>query len=278
MPSVSVLIPTYNRADALVRALTSVTSQSVQADEIIVIDDGSTDHTIDVIHEQFPQVAYLKQENQGVSAARNTGIKQAKGEWIALLDSDDEWLPNKLEAQLALLKKHPGHKLVHSDEIWIRDGVRVNQMKKHTKKGGHIFQHCLPLCAISPSASMIHRSLFDELGLFDEALPACEDYDLWLRITANHPVLYCEEPLITKFGGHEDQLSRKHWGMDRFRIYALEKILNTDHLAHDDRQAALNMLLRKTKILLKGAHKHGNTEVIENFTPILEHWTAKKTG
>ncbi len=272
MPSVTALIPTYNRGEALVRALASVLSQTMAVDEIIVVDDGSTDETQTIIEKHYPQVKYLKQENRGVSAARNLGIQHARGEWIALLDSDDEWLPHKLATQFDLLEKHPDHKLIHSDEIWVRNGVRVNQMKKHTKKGGHIFQHCLPLCAISPSASVIHRNLFDDVGVFDETLPACEDYDLWLRITAKHPVLYCEEALITKFGGHQDQLSHKHWGMDRFRIQALDKILRSNTLSAEDFIAAKEMLLHKTRILLKGAHKHGNAEVIAMFEPLLDHW------
>ena len=278
MSSVSVLIPTYNRAATLPHALASAMTQSRPPDEIIVIDDGSQDDTGTLIKQHYPHVVYLKQANRGVSAARNLGIQHASGEWIALLDSDDQWLPEKLETQRALLAQHPQHKLVHSDEIWIRNGVRVNPMKKHAKKGGWIFQHCLPMCAISPSAAMLHRSLFDEIGMFDESLPACEDYDLWLRITARQPVLYCETALIKKFGGHEDQLSRQHWGMDRFRIQALDNILRSNSLNQDNYLAALNMLLRKTAILLKGAYKHHNQAVIKHFEPLLRHWTEVKNA
>ena len=269
MTTISIIIPTYNRAHTLKRALDSVLAQTRPADEIIVVDDGSTDLTEQLIKQNYPQVIYIKQANQGVSAARNTAIKIAKGEWLALLDSDDEWLPNKLEAQLALLEQQPGHKLIHSDEIWIRNGVRVNQMKKHAKSGGWIFENCLPLCAISPSAAMIHRDLFAEIGLFDEELPACEDYDLWLRITARHPVLYCEEALILKYGGHEDQLSQQHWGMDRFRIQALVKCLQNNQLADDDRIAAQAMLDKKIKVVLKGARKHNNSDLISQLENLL---------
>ncbi len=101
-------------------------------------------------------------------------------------------------------------RVCHTDEIWIRNGRRVNARKKHGKKGGWIFQHCLPLCAMSPSSIMIHRDVFTALGGFDERLPACEDYDLWLRITARYPVLFTRQPLIEKYGGHDDQLSRKY--------------------------------------------------------------------
>ena len=272
MTTISVIIPTYNRAHTLKRALDSVLAQTRPADEIIVVDDGSSDDTEQLIQQHYPQVTYIKQANQGVSAARNRAIEIATGEWLALLDSDDEWLPEKLATQLALLEQQPEHQLIHSDEIWIRNGVRVNQMKKHSKKGGHIFQNCLPLCAISPSAAMIHRDLFTEVGLFDESLPACEDYDLWLRITAHHPVLYCEEPLIRKYGGHEDQLSQQHWGMDRFRIRALVNCLNNTELSEANHAAASKILTKKLRILLKGAEKHGNQEIIEEFMPLYQHW------
>lgn len=265
MTTISVIIPAYNRAHTLKRALDSVLAQTRPADEIIVVDDGSTDDTEQLIRQHYPQVSYIKQTNQGVSAARNRAIQMAKGEWLALLDSDDEWLPTKLETQLALLEQQPSFKLIHSDEIWIRNGVRVNQMKKHAKIGGWIFKNCLPLCAISPSAAMIHRDLFAEIGLFDEDLPACEDYDLWLRITARYPVLYCDEALIFKYGGHEDQLSQQHWGMDRFRIRSLVKCLQSDFLNNNNRAAAQAMLTKKINIVLKGARKHNNTPLINEL-------------
>lgn len=269
MSRVSVIIPSYNRAHTLARALDSVLAQTRPPEEIIVIDDGSSDATEALVRETYPQVIYLHQANRGVSAARNRGIRQARGEWIALLDSDDEWLPDKLATQMELLQRRPGHRLIHSDEIWIRNGVRVNPMKKHAKSGGRIFQQCLPLCAISPSAAMIHRDLFAEMGLFDENLPACEDYDLWLRITARHAVLYCEQALIIKYGGHEDQLSRQHWGMDRFRIRALARCLQQGGLEEPDRRAAEGMLQHKLRILLKGAEKHNNQEILAEFAPLV---------
>ena len=272
MTTISVIVPTYNRAHTLSRALDSVLAQTHPADEVIVIDDGSTDSTVEVIQNSYPDVKLIQQQNSGVSAARNRGIYASHCDWIALLDSDDEWLPNKLDKQLALVSQHPEYKIIHSDEIWIRNGVRVNQMKKHIKKGGWIFQDCLPLCAISPSAAMIHRAVFDEVGLFDETLPACEDYDLWLRITSQYPVLYCDEPLINKYGGHEDQLSRKYWGMDRFRVQALVKVLLQGGGRDDDYRAALDMMRSKVNVLLKGAIKRGNNELIERYEGLLMEW------
>ncbi len=275
MMTISVIIPTYNRAHTLSRALDSVLAQTHPADEVVVIDDGSTDNTVMLIQDSYPNVKLIQQQNRGVSAARNSGIRACSSEWIALLDSDDEWLPDKLNKQLALVSQQPEYKIVHSDEIWIRNGVRVNPMKKHTKKGGWIFQGCLPLCAISPSAAMIRRALFDEVGLFDETLPACEDYDLWLRITSQYPVLYCDEPLINKYGGHDDQLSRKHWGMDRFRIQALVNVLEQGELSDEDYQAALVVMLAKIRVVLSGARKRDNHELIEEYEALLAQWSTK---
>ncbi len=256
----------------LPRALESVTTQTRPPAELIVVDDGSTDDTVELIAGQFPEARILRQENRGVSAARNRGIEASTGEWIALLDSDDEWRPEKLERQLAALRDHPELRICHTDEIWIRRGRRVNPRQIHAKHGGWIFKRCLPLCAMSPSSILIHRSVFDEVGLFDEGLPACEDYDLWLRICSRHPVLYVDEPLVVKYGGHEDQLSSRIWGLDRFRIQALEKILREDRLSEDDQAAALAMLLEKLQIYLAGARKRGRVEEAAEYEARLERW------
>jgi len=268
--AVTVIIPSFNRAKTLERALNSVINQTRPAVQIIVIDDGSTDGTQALVKEKFPQVDYIYQPNQGVSAARNTGIRlaaqqQGHHDWIALLDSDDEWLPEKLEHQLAAWQQQPHYRLIHSEEIWIRNGRRVNAMKKHRKQGGHIFRHCLPLCAISPSAVLLQRSLLEEVGLFDESLPACEDYDLWLRICHREAVLFLDEPLIIKYGGHEDQLSRQYWGMDRFRIQALHNCIENESLNQADRQAAITMLLYKLDILAKGAAKRNQYNAVAQY-------------
>ena len=255
---ISVIIPSWNRADRLAAALDSVRAQSLVPHEVIVVDDGSTDNTRELLSRHYPEVRYLYQQNNGVSSARNTGIMAASGDWIALLDSDDRWEPLKLERQQQAIQAQPGYRLCHCDEIWIRNGKRVNPMKKHAKQGGKIFRHCLPRCVISPSAVMIQREVFADIGLFDENLPACEDYDLWLRICARHPVLFVNQPLVIKVGGHDDQLSRRYWGMDRFRVQALEKILAAGVLDDQDHAAALYMLQEKLAILIQGADKRDN--------------------
>jgi glycosyltransferase involved in cell wall biosynthesis len=237
---------------------------------IIVVDDGSTDSTADLIQTQFPQAHYLYQNNSGVSAARNTGIRfnvslADSAEWLALLDSDDEWLPQKLERQLTAWREAPQHRLIHCNEMWVRNGKRVNPMKKHRKYGGDIFKHCLPLCAISPSAVVLHQDLLSETGLFDEGLPACEDYDLWLRICHREAVLFIDEPLLVKYGGHPDQLSRQHWGMDRFRVKALCRCLDRENLDHQQRSATQNMLAEKLSILIEGARKRNQHDAAQEY-------------
>jgi len=267
---VSVIIPTYNRVQTLSRAIDSVLNQKSPVDEIIVVDDGSTDDTANQISRNYPNVKLIQQPNLGVSAARNAGIKQACFEWIALLDSDDTWKPEKISAIQQAQQTQPEILLFHSNEIWIRNGVRVNPMKKHRKSGGWIFEHCLPLCVISPSATVVHQSLLQSAAYFDETLPACEDYDLWLKICHQFPVGFLDRPLITKYGGHDDQLSCQFWGMDRFRIRSLERLLEQQQLTRQQYFAAESMLTQKLNILLSGAKKRSNQEVIDEFTPMLD--------
>lgn len=261
---ISVIIPTWNRADTIVRALHSVLQQTVKAHEIIVVDDGSDDDTAQRLAE-FTGVTRLFQSNAGVSSARNRGIRAATGDWIALLDSDDEWLPEKLQRQSAAISEDPETRLCHCDEIWIRRNVRVNPKHKHQKSGGWIYRQCLPLCAISPSAALIRRDVFDTTGWFDESLPACEDYDYWLRFCAHYPVTYIDEPLLKKYGGHADQLSQRHWGMDRFRIVALTKAIYSEALSPADLQATQEMLATKLTIFTSGAKKRGRTDEARYF-------------
>lgn len=267
--SVAVIIPTYNRVATLARALESVYTQSRQADEVCVVDDGSIDGTEALVKDRYPNVVYIKQENSGVSSARNSGVEATTSNYLAFLDSDDEWLPKKLETQLSALQAQPTFRLVHSDEIWIRNGKRVNPMDKHRKRGGELFSDCLSLCVISPSAVVLERALYVELGGFDESLPACEDYDLWLRICSREQVLYIDTPLLRKYGGHEDQLSRQHWGMDRFRVQSLIKLLNSGVLTDEQERLAGVTLLQKAKILRNGAAKRGKTESAEYYEQLL---------
>lgn len=260
MNTVSVIIPAYNRRTVLARALRSVLDQKPDPDEVLVVDDGSTDGTSEWLAREFPSVLLIRQANQGPAAARNRGIEKAKGTWVAFLDSDDEWLPGKLKSQWDFFRGHPEYRIAQTEELWIRNGQRVNPMKKHQKYGGWIFEKCLPLCLISPSAVMMQKSLLVETGLFDESYPACEDYELWLRITAACPVGLITRPGIKKYGGHADQRSREFPAMDRFRIRALIKTLESGLLNPLQTQSALAMLAEKSAIFFAGAEKRGPHE------------------
>lgn len=286
MTLVSVIIPTYNRAAVLPRAINSVLAQKGADFELIIIDDGSTEKQDggwssadgdkpNALRSPSSALRFFHSEkNRGPAAARNLGIKEAKGEWIAFLDSDDEWKPGKLKAQLKFFEENPDYLICQTEEIWMRNGVRVNPMKKHQKFGGFIFERCLPLCVVSPSAVMMHRKLLEEVGLFDESLPACEDYDLWLQIAAKHPIGLIEKPYLIKYGGHADQRSREFPAMDRFRIQSLAKILSQKILTPEQRFSMRKMLEEKSRIYIEGALKRGKTEEAEEIQKLVERLTV----
>lgn len=256
-PLVSVIIPTYNRAGTITRAVRSVLDQDYSPLELIVVDDGSTDETPGILAAlaEGGRLGLLRQPNRGVSAARNRGLAHSRGELIAFLDSDDEWLPGKLSAQVEYMAANPAAQLLQTQEIWFRHGKRVNPGQKHLKKAGDIFLDSVKLCLISPSAVMIRRSLFDEVGLFDENLPAAEDYDLWLRILRLHPAALIDREFLIRHGGQADQLSARH-SLDKYRVMALEKILR-EELTPERREAVTRELERRRAIYTNGLTKRG---------------------
>ncbi len=271
MTMVSVIIPTFNRAEKVVRAISSVLDQTFTDFELIVVDDGSIDGTERTVGQFVDRIKYIPHPtNLGVSAARNIGIKNSRAPFIAFLDSDDHWLPEKLEIQLKFFNTNTDALVCQTEEIWIRNGLRVNPRKKHQKPSGDIFEPSLKLCLVSPSAVMLRRSLFEEVGLFDENLPACEDYDLWLRIACRHPVYLIREPLIIKEGGHSDQLSSRHKGMDRFRIDALLKLIRSGLLNDAQFRAALKELAFKCRIYGNGCIKRGKPAEGEYYLQLPE--------
>jgi glycosyltransferase involved in cell wall biosynthesis len=258
-PLVSVIIPTYNRAALVAEAVASVLAQTWRDFEVLVVDDGSTDHTAAALAPFAGQVTVRRRPGRGgVSAARNQGIAAARGQWLAFLDSDDLWLPEKLSRQWAFLQAHPGLLLCQTEETWVRRGVRVNQPRSHRKMGGHIFLQSLERCLVSPSAVVLHRRLLEEHGSFDENLPAAEDYDLWLRLSWRYEVGLVPEPLIIKRGGHADQLSAQ-WGLDRHRIRALVKLVAEPDLPPLYAEAARRVLAAKCAIYAQGCEKRGKT-------------------
>ena len=262
---VSVIITTYNRRSYLKAAVGSVLAQDYQDKEVIVVDDGSSDGSAEELT-GLP-VHYVWKENGGISSARNLGISRASGDFVAFLDVDDLWKKHKLSTQMRLMREQASL-LSYTDEVWIRNGKRLNQGDKHRKYSGLIYQRCLPLCIISPSSAVIARQIFDAVGLFDESLPVCEDYDMWLRITCRYPVLFVAKPLIIKHGGHADQLSRRFEAMDTFRIKSLVKMLSSGTLTPDQRESTLATLKEKCAIYAQGARKRGRFEEAAKYASL----------
>ncbi len=262
---VSVIIPTFNRACILGRAVESVLSQTFNNYEIIVVDDGSNDKTCEVIESFNKLVRFFRIPHSGVSKARNTGIENAKGDWISFLDSDDYWLPQKLEKQMAYLNANSEYRVCHTDEIWIKNGKRINQGKKHKKYAGWFFSPSLKLCLISPSTVIICREVLDNVGNFDEDFEYVEDYELWLRITSQYPVGYIGEKLTVKTGGHSDQLSNRIDGIEKYRIMALEKFILNGNLQPQYLAESIKIYLYKCNIYISGCKKRGKNMEIKNM-------------
>ena len=270
---ISVVIPTLNRINTLQRALDSVINQTYKPAEIIVVDNGSSDGTLKFLREQYPKITILTENKIGVSSARNKGIKKSINQWIALLDSDDAWHPRKLEIQTSMLDSAlKEYNLIHTDEVWFRNNKHINQMKKHKKQGGYIFERCLSLCCISPSSVLFKKNILDKVGLFDESLPVCEDYDMWLKICSSEEVLFAQDKLTYKYGGHKDQLSKSYWGMDRFRIKSIENIIKNFDLTYKQKKQAKKELIKKLKIIINGAFKRNNLSIVNEFSTKLEYW------
>ena len=269
--NISVVIPSYNRKEFLKRSIDSAINQTKKPFEIIVVDDGSTDGTETMIKSDYDFVKFIKQKNKGVSAARNIGIEVSIGEWICFLDSDDEWKKDKLEKQINAMKSNPGYKFFHSNEIWIKNGIRINQKKKHKKYGGDIFDKCLDMCRISPSSVMIDKTVFDEVGNFNENLVVCEDYELWLRICDKYRVFFIDEPLIIKYGGHQGQLSYSIESIENHRIKALEYLI-LENLNRENKRHAIQMLLSKLNIYLKGLVKRRKNDEIAVYEEKIKVW------
>ena len=268
---ISVVIPSYNRKELIKRSINSVNNQTIKPFEIIVVDDGSFDGTEEMIKRNYDFIKFIKQKNKGVSAARNFGIKVSSGEWICFLDSDDEWKNDKLEKQIIAMKSNPGYKFFHSNEIWVKNGKRINQKKKHKKYGGDIFDKCLDMCRISPSSVLIDKTIFDDVGIFNENLVICEDYELWLRICDKYNVFFINEPLIIKYGGHQGQLSYSVDSIEYHRIKALEYLMSSN-LKEKNKDHAIKMLISKITIYLNGLIKRGKKHEIALYEEKIKVW------
>ena len=273
-PQVSVIITTYNRAAMVTEAVKSVLAQEMTDFELIVIDDGSTDETEERLSIYGSRLKYYQQENAGVSSARNRGLESARAPLVAFLDSDDLWLPAKLQVQHKYMMEHPEVHICQTEEIWWRNGRQVNPKRHHRKPSGDIFRRSLDLCLVSPSAVMMQRQLFEKVGYFDEELPAAEDYDLWLRISVEYPVPLLPDPVVIKRGGHSDQLSAMS-GIDRYRIEALEKILQSGKLSGEQYKWTWQALRRKCEIYGQGCLKRGRVDEGERYLSLPEKYGHK---
>ncbi len=274
-PPVSVIIPTYNRAGGLVeKAIDSVLAQTHQNFELLIVDDGSTDHTAQILrHHYADKIQILSIENQGPAAARNHGLKYANHDLVAFLDSDDWWHKKKLDVQAQVMVENPTSLISHTDEIWYRRGTFLNQKKKHVRPHGDIFKACLPLCCVGMSTVMLRRDFFNSVGLFDESLPCCEDYDLWLRAAGQVEFYKIDQPLTYKQGGRDDQVSVQYRvGMDQFRIASLEKCLQLEFFSREQRSLLAAELVRKSTIYGKGCLKHGRHDVGSHYLDLAERW------
>ena len=263
-PLVSVILPTYNRAWALKTAIDSVLFQNYPNIELIVIDDGSRDNTKELLKDYKNQIRVLTQENAGVSAARNRGIEKSRGEFIALLDSDDAWDKKKISCQMDFFMANPEALICQTQEVWIRNHKRVNPKIKHKKPSGMIFEQSLNLCLVSPSAVMMKREIFEQKGYFNEKFLVCEDYDLWLRISSTIPVFLIDKPYTIKNGGHKDQLSNLH-SQDKFRIRSLKNLLDSNTLTKDQSLKAQKVFKKKCDIYGNGCIKRGRQEEGEYY-------------
>jgi glycosyltransferase involved in cell wall biosynthesis len=278
MDAVSVIIPTYNRADYLGRAVQSVLDQVDFNGEIIIIDDGSTDHTKEIVAgiKGDCTITYRYTQNRGPAAARNLGVEMARHHLIAFLDSDDHWRKDKLGKQVAVMRQNHAYAISHSGEKWLRRGVHLNQKKIHKPRHGYIFDHCLLLCAVGMSTVVMKKDLFIETGGFDVSMPCCEDYDLWLRISHQHPFLLIPEPLTFKEGGREDQVSFIHRiGMDKYRIFALMKLLDKNVLGPGQREVTIEVLQKKCAVFGKGCLKHGYIEEGKYYLEIADKYKRR---
>ena len=285
-PFFSIIIPSYNRADFLKIAINSVLSQTSHDYELIIVDDGSTDNTRKVVlshinslgsesADKKSKLIYIYQDHQGVAKARNKGILKSTGKFICFLDSDDRFRVEKLQRTYYYIKKNPEYKIFHTEEIWYRNGKLLSQKIYHKKPSGNVFKNAAELCCVSISTAAIKKDIFTKIGVFDESLPACEDYDFWLRAASSFPVFLIPEHMTIKQGGHPDQQSQKYPAMDKFRIYSLKKILKKKGLSSVNYNIAYTVLKNKCRIYIQGALKRGKTNEAKRYQDIISNLKEK---
>lgn len=277
MITTSVIIPSYNRPEKTAIAVQSVLNQTYTNFELIVIDDGSNkklkERDLFFNNPNNIKCHLLRNEvNAGVSYSRNRGVDHSKGEWIAFLDSDDEWMPEKLERQIKWIEENSKYRICQTKEVWIRNSVRVNPPKGYEKIADEIFDISLLRCMITPSSVMIRRDLYEEYHGFNESLPACEDYDLWLKITAKEKIGLLDEQLLIRYGGHEDQLSSTVKVLDKYRVRAMLDLLCIGDLTENQKSHVYTVLSKKSEILANGFKKRGKIKEYERYQKLADKY------
>ena len=252
---VSVIIPTYNSARFLTEAVSSVLAQSFNDFEILVIDDGSTDETQEVMRQYGSPVRCIRQPNSGVAVARNRGIMESRGRYIAFLDADDTWLPDKLERQMNALSSESGAGFCYSAFTVVDSDLnplRVNQSKRHASaledlilRGNVVGSICTVLC---------ERALFDKLGGFDPGLSQCADWDMWVRMAAHTTFTYIDEPLVT-YRHHGSMMSRNAALLESDSLRVLEKGFALPGLS-DTLRARRRAAFARNYMVLAGTYFH----------------------
>ncbi len=270
MPKVSVIIPTYNCAQYISEAMESALAQSYQDFEILIIDDGSTDNIKDVIKgylDNFPnKVRYIFQENHGLANARNTGIQNAKGEFIALLDADDRWLPDRLEIGVREIEADPTVGLVHANITFMTEEWKSIRTPRRNKEflSGYIFEHIfLRHADISCPTILFRKECCRQVGVFDENLTrlGCEDRDLWLRIAQKYRFQYVDK-ILAHYRVRKASMSNNLEKMLKAQLYVIDKYCPSNNGKHLRKKALAkvyrdlgdNLLFRQNFVESKNAY------------------------
>ncbi len=295
-PLISVIIPVYNREKLLKEAVESVISQKFTNFEIIVVDDCSEDKleqsvkNISLIENISLKYLRLEKHSGMPGFVRNCGCKIAGGKYLAFLDSDDLWLPDKLEKQIALINTGSKNSetiikpdtadadsaniaenkeifpkqisICHTREIWQRGEKTVSQASQRHKREGDIFEDSLIKCIIGPSTVIMEKKLFEKYGGFREDIEIAEDYEFWLRISAENSIAYIDQPLVVKRADGWEQLSEKYGQIEIFRIKALKDLIEKSFFKNDKMVIAKKVLSEKCRIYAAGCRKRGKNEEV----------------